>query len=117
MSQAKRQKSDFPVLGKSDFFCALLKKPPATRLKLLSAAANTRRFHAGQRHGGVNKIPCAVYLHESRLLVVFVRFAMLGKLGGKRHLRVMFADARRVLMHGEPEKLRFARPLRQLIAV
>ena len=95
----------------------LLKKLPAARFKLFPAAANARRFHAGERDCWVYKIPCAVNLHESRLFVMRVRCAVLGKLGGKRDLRVVLADARGVLMHGEPEKLRFVRPLGEFVAV
>ena len=42
---------------------------------------------------------------------MLVRAAVFGEVGGEGDLRVAFADARDVLVHGQAQPLRFARPL------
>ena len=43
--------------------------------------------------------------------MILVRAAVFGEVGGEGDLRVAFADARDVLVHGQAQPLRFARPL------
>ena len=48
---------------------------------------------------------------------MLARAAVFGEVGGEGDLRVPFADARDVLVHGQAEPLCFARPLGDAVYV